>query len=159
MRESARRTLLLARDAQFRDDNEGLHDSPHSLHPRLLHAASKSRGSSLKERVPTLVKKPWPPLPGVSKRVCAGLPAPGSKTCPKQSRKSLRSLKTVCLRLRRLFRDCFGHVSDPGAGRPQETLLETPGRGGRDPNSCQETLVVSNHLCSLQLCVYANSNK
>ena len=51
------------------------------------------------------------------------------------------------LRLQRLFRDCFGHFLDPGAGRPRETLWETlrgfrarraretPLRGGRDRNS------------------------
>ena len=51
-----------------------------------------------------------------------------SETVSKQSPESKQSI----LRLRRLFRDCFGHFSESGAGRPRETLLrlfrDRPGR-------------------------------
>ena len=75
-------------------------------------------------------------------RVSRGLPAPGSKKCPKQSRNSLRSLKTVYFEtpetVSRLFRTVFRPRGLPGdsletlsgfrARRARETLV----RGGRD---------------------------
>ena len=75
-----------------------------------------------------------PPIAGVSRTLRArslrqslrkSRPAPESKKCPKQY--SPESQKR--LRLRRLFRACFGHFLDPRAGRPRETLSETPGPG------------------------------
>ena len=100
-----------------------------------------------------------PPLRGVSRALWARNPpkslrkslpgpsAPGSKKCPKQSQKSLRSLKTVYFEspeiLSRLFRtllgpwgrkapgDSFGDSS--GISCPKGP--ETPVRGGWDPNS------------------------
>ena len=61
--------------------------------------------------------------PGIPKESQKSLPGPG----PKSVRNSLKTVSGVSkqsiLRLRRLFRDCFGHFLDPGVGRPRETLL------------------------------------
>ena len=70
---------------------------------------------------------PGPPGPESRKslqKVSRGPPAPETKKCPKQSRNSLRSLKTVYLRLRRLSRDCFGHFLDPGLGLVVKNRVE-----------------------------------
>ena len=79
-------------------------------------------------------------------RVSWGLPAPGSKKCPKQSRNSLRSLKTVYFETpetaSRLFRTVFGPRGRKAPGDSLETLSgfrarrarETPVRGGRGCN-------------------------
>ena len=84
-----------------------------------------------------LQESPRPGGPGIPK----GPSDPGPKQCPKQSRNSLRSLETVYLRLRRLFR----HFLNAGAGRPRDSLetlsgfrarraRETPVRGGQGCN-------------------------
>ena len=87
--------------------------SPHLLHPHLRHPNSR------------------------------GLPAPGSKKCPKQSQNSLRSLKIDCFEtpetVLRLFRTLFAPRGRKAPGDSFETLSglrarrarETPVRGGR----------------------------
>ena len=90
--------------------------------------------------------------------VSRGLPAPKSKKCPKQSRNSLRSLKTVYLEtpetVSRLFRtlfangprkDCLETLSGFRARRAQETPL----RGGWGCNSLVQAAFfhhVSTHM-------------
>ena len=90
---------------------------------------------------------PGPPGPesrkSLKRRPLRGLPAPGSKKCPKQSRNSLRSLKTVYFEtpktVSRLFRTLFGPRGRKAPGDCFETLSgfrarrarETPVRGGR----------------------------
>ena len=93
---------------------------------------------------------PGPPGPESRKslkRVSRGLPAPGSKKCPKQSRNSLRRLKTVYFEspetVSRLFRTLFGLRGREAPGDSFETLSgfrarrarETPVRGGWGCNS------------------------
>ena len=93
---------------------------------------------------------PGPPGPESRKslkRVSRGLPAPGSKKCPKQSRNSLRSLKTVYFEtpetVSRLFRTLCGPWGRKAPKDSFETLSgfrthrarETPIRGGRGCNS------------------------
>ena len=92
---------------------------------------------------------PGPPGPESRKslkRVSRGLPAPGSKKCPKQSRN--RVSKQSILRLRRLFRDCFGDPRGRKApGDSFETLSgfrarraqETPVTGGRGCKTSAKT--------------------
>ena len=84
-----------------------------------------------------------PESPKSLRRVSRGLPAPGSKKCPKQSRKSL---KKDCFEtpetLPRLSRTLFGPRGRKAPGDSSETLWGfrarrargTPVRGGRDPN-------------------------
>ena len=96
-----------------------------------------------------LQESPGPPGPESRKslkRVSRGLPAPESKKCPKQSRNSLRSLKTVYFEspetVSRLFRTLFGPRDREALGDSFETLSgfwarrarETPVRGGRGCN-------------------------
>ena len=119
---------------------------------------------------------PGPPGPESRKslkRVSRDLPAPGSKKCPKQSRNSLRSLKTVYFEtpetVSRLFRTLFG-PSAPGTpkgagilapGDSFETLSgfrarrarETPVRGGRGcklrVQSREKVMIVSRTLSGM----------
>ena len=76
-----------------------------------------------------------------------GRPPLEPKKCPKQSRKSLLSLKTKFFETPDTCLNCFGHFLDPADGRPRETLSETlrgvrarrgwetPVRGRRDPKT------------------------
>ena len=109
-----------------------------------------ARSSSIPSNQPVvktlmdLILQPRPPLTAVSKESPEPLPALLSKKCLKQSRNSLRSLKTVNFEtsetVSRLFRTLFG------AGDSLETLSgflarrarETPVRGGR---GCKPYLV------------------
>ena len=93
---------------------------------------------------------PGPSGPESRKSLRKSLPGPSGPGVQKVSETvSEESPKKTVLRLRRLFRDCFGHLLDPGAGRPRETLSqtlwgfrarrarETPLRGGRHPKVSQ----------------------
>ena len=105
---------------------------------------SKARGCNPAR---PLQESPGPSGPGRLESVSKESPGPsgpGSKKCPKQSRNSLRSLKTVYFQTPETVSRLFRTLLDPGAGRPRETLLrrfrvsqarrawETPVRGGRD---------------------------
>ena len=141
---------------------------PFSLFPgRFLHERASSpykppryykRWEKLAKRGLTL--QPRPPLTGVSRalrarnpeRVSKGLPAPGSKKCPKQSRNSLQSLKIDCFEtpetVSRLFRTLSGPWGRKAPGDSFETLSglrarrarETPVRGGR---GCRSNLLIA----------------
>ena len=91
-------------------------------------------------------------------RVFRGLPAPGSKKCPRQSKNSPRSLETVYFEtpetVFRLFRTLFGPWGRKAPGDSLETLSgfraqrarETPVRGGRGCKSMINLEDVSNHM-------------
>ena len=90
-----------------------------SLQKQLHHKSPPRRSFGLASR-PPLTGVSWP-LRGrnpqrVSERVSRGLPAQGSRKCPKQSRKSLRSLIAVFVETLEtlLFWTLFG----PWAGKP-----------------------------------------
>ena len=104
-----------------------------------------------------LQESPGPSGPGIpkeSQKSLPGLPAPGSKKCPKQSRNSLRSLKTVYFEtpetVSRLFRTLFGPRGRKAPGDSFETLSgfrarrarETPVRGGR--GSSEQVYLIKN---------------
>ena len=81
---------------------------------------------------------PGPPGPESRlKSVSKESPGASGPRGPKSVRNSLKTVfgvsKESVLRLRRLFRDCFGHYLDPGVGRaagvatlPISPLLQTP---------------------------------
>ena len=75
----------------------------------------------------------------VSERVSRGLLAPGSKKCPRQSRKSLRSLKKDCFEtpetLLRLFRTLFGPWGRKAPGDSFGDSLGIPGPKGPGESS------------------------
>ena len=112
-------------------------------------AKAESRAVSRKKRgYLGLGSRPPLRLRGVSRalrarnpqRVSRGLPAPGSKKCPKQSRKSLRSPKTVFFEtletLPRLFRKLFRPPGRKALGDSFGDFLGIPGPKG--PESCSK---------------------
>ena len=106
----------------------------------------------------TIVLGYRPPLRGVSRalrarnprRVSRGRKAPGSKKCPKQSRKSLRSLKTVFFEtpesLPRLFRTLLGPW---GRNAPGDSFGDSSGiPGPKGPGDSSKGRTVSQPLWS-----------
>ena len=66
----------------------------------------------------------------VSERVSRGLPASGSKKCPKESQKSLRSLKAVFFETPETLPRLFRTLLDPGAAGPGRLFRRLFGDSG-----------------------------